>query len=235
MSTQEKIIFYKENGYVVLKNAIPVDLINNYEELWLSHHTKNGVITNYNGWENSSPYLEHKEILDILCHENIFNFLNELNSNLTLHLAFTSWISTRKSWHQDFTKSDKNQADSYIGVWVALDKINPNSGPFQFIPGSHLWNIDFDFVYSDQSSEKPAFLLDEEMKRRQAPGFQFTGDKGDLIIWHGHTVHAGGIPVDSSLLRKSLIGHYGVMAENATAYGSGRFFNDSKAETNLYK
>lgn len=234
MSTQEKIDFYNENGYVVIKNAIPSDLIDAYEKIWLDHHSKDGQITNYQGWPKSSPYLDHKEILDILCHESIFNFLNLLNPHLTLHLAFTSWTSTRKSWHQDFTKSDKSQADNYIGVWVALDKIHPNSGPFQFIPKSHKWEIDFEYVYSDQSSDKPAELLNQEMHQRKAPGFQFTGSKGDLIIWHGHTVHAGGIPVDDSLLRKSLIGHYGVMAENSVNYGSGRFFNDFKAETNLY-
>lgn len=234
MSTQEKIDFYNENGYVVVKNAIPFDLIDAYEKLWLDHHSKDGQITNHQGWLKSSPYLDHKEILDILCHQNIFDFLNLLNTDLTLHLAFTSWISTRKSWHQDFTKSDKSQADSYIGVWVALEDINPNSGPFQFIPGSHKWEIDFDYIYSDQSSNKPSELLNQEANKRQAPGFQFTGNKGDILIWHGHTVHAGGIPADSSLLRKSIIGHYGVMAENSVNYGSGRFFNDSKAETNLY-
>jgi ectoine hydroxylase-related dioxygenase (phytanoyl-CoA dioxygenase family) len=226
--------FYNKNGYVVLKNAIPNSLIDSYEKIWLEHHSKNGMIINHQGWHESNSYLNHKEILDILCHENIFNFLNLLNPDLTLHLCFTSWTSTRKPWHQDYTFSDKKQADNYVGVWVALDKIDPNSGPFQFIPESHNWQIDFDKVYSNLVSAEPSEFLIEEINKKQASGLQFIGNKGDLIIWHGHTIHAGGIPENVLSLRKSLIGHYGIVGENSVNYGFGRFFDNFKAGTNLY-
>jgi predicted butyrate kinase (DUF1464 family) len=29
--------FYDENGYVLLKNAIPNDLIEKYEQVWMKH------------------------------------------------------------------------------------------------------------------------------------------------------------------------------------------------------
>lgn len=230
----ENSYFYDQNGYIVLKSAIPNDLIDSYEKKWLEHHSKDGKITNLDGWQKSSSYLKNQQILDILCHENIFNFLNLIYPSLALHLSFTSWTSTKKSWHQDFVDPDKDKANNYVGVWVALDKIHPNSGPFQFIPGSHKWEIDFNLIYSEQNLDKPSSFFAKEIQKRQAPAYQFTGDKGDVLIWHGHLVHAGGIPADNSLLRKSLIGHYGKMMGSLVSYGAGRYYGDYTAATDLY-
>ena len=44
--------------------------------------------------------------------------------------------------------------------------------------------------------------------------FIFLPKKGDAIIWHGKLIHRGAPPVDKSLTRKSLIGHYCNMLAN---------------------
>ncbi len=62
----ENSYFYDQNGYIVLKSAIPNDLIDSYEKKWLEHHSKDGKITNLDGWQKSSSYLKNQQILDIL-------------------------------------------------------------------------------------------------------------------------------------------------------------------------
>jgi ectoine hydroxylase-related dioxygenase (phytanoyl-CoA dioxygenase family) len=227
--------FYEKNGYAILKNAIPETLINQYEKLWLDHHSQNGQILNYHGWTSSSSYMNHKEILDILCHENIFNFLKLLNNNIVLHLSFTSWVSTRKAWHQDWTKADKQGANNYFGVWVALDKIDPNSGPFQFIPGSHNWDIDYNLIYDKSNKDQVSNLLIQESLKREALAYSFLPDKGDLIIWNGHLIHRGSDPVDENILRKSIIGHYGIINGNIVSHKTGFYHSDKSSAIDLYK
>jgi len=226
--------FYKENGYIILKNAIPADLISAYESVWLEAHSTNGEITSFQGWENSNSFQEHTEILDIMCHENIYNFLNLINDKLTLHLSFTTWTSTRKSWHQDSVSSNKEDASNYVGVWVALDNISADSGPFQFVPGSHKWDLDFDYVYSPDHQERAAQVLNQKILDTNSSAYAFTADKGDVLIWDGHLVHGAGSPKPDNFLRKSLIGHYALKVTSNVEYAAGRYFDDQNSGKNLF-
>lgn len=232
--------FFLENGYVVLKNVVPEEHIKEYENLWIQTHTSgfdkenNLIINSPNGWSSSNSYLSHKEILNILCHENIFNFLNLINDKLALHLSFTGWTSTLKTWHQDWTTSDKDAAQNYIGVWVALDKIHPDSGPFQFIPGSHLWDINYEMVYKKENMTKVQDFLVEECIKRSAQAFSFLADRGDAIVWSGHLIHRGSTPNDFKLLRKSIIGHYGILSSDVLPYQNGFYHSNKSSGIDLY-
>ena len=240
MTDSETLDFFDENGYCILKNAIPEELILSYENLWIKNHTSgydvNGdlIIDSLNGWKNSNSFVSYKEIRDILCHENIFNFLNKLNKNFCLHLSFTSWISTQKGWHQDWIKPSKKDANNYVGVWVALEDINPDSGPFQFIPKSHQWEVDFDYIYNQKDRNKVQELLAQQAISENATAYSFIGSRGDLIIWSGHLVHRGSMPIDENILRKSLIGHYDTMDHNIVKYNNGLYRDDKNAGVDLY-
>lgn len=226
--------FYKENGYIILKNAIPAELISAYETVWLEAHSNDGEITSIQGWENSNSFQEHNEILDIMCHENIYNFLNLINNDLILHLSFTTWTSTRKSWHQDSVSSNKEVASNYVGAWVALDNISMDSGPFQFVPGSHKWDLDFDYIYDPEHSERAVEALGDKIIETKSSAFAFTAEKGDVLIWDGHLVHGAGNPKPDSLLRKSLIGHYDVKISSSLEYSAGRYYSDKNSGKNLF-
>lgn len=228
------IDFYKENGYIILKNVIESDLLSAYETFWLNAHSTNGKINSIRGWENSNSFVDCKEILDILCHETIFNFLKELNENFCLHLSFTSWTSTKKGWHQDWIEPSKEDALNYAGVWVALDDIHPDSGPFQFIPKSNQWNVDYKNIYQQENKNKVQELLVKEITLREADTISFLAGRGDLIIWSGHLVHRGSIPVNDNLLRKSLIGHYNTKGHGIEKYKNGLYRNDKGTGVNLY-
>jgi ectoine hydroxylase len=104
-----------------------------------------------------------------------------------------------------------------IGVWVALEDIQPGCGEFFFYPGSHKLKY---VMNSDYHTGHNGFKLGKESHgnyekkiadiiREKALEFEtFLPKKGDIIIWHANLLH-GSLPIkDTSLTRKSLIMHY---------------------------
>lgn len=221
MINQERIKFYEDNGYLVLNNAIPSESIDAYLQLMQDNLTEdqNGK---KRAWVGHTSYLAVDESLDILCHENIQKAFEQIDKGVALHLELPYWVSTEKRWHQDNTLSNPIAGNNYVGVWVALEDVSPDSGPFELIPGSHKWELDADLIYQDQNPAegiRPHYeILQEEIdKRGITEFFSFLPKKGDAIIWHGKLIHRGAVPKNPSLTRKSLIGHYCNMFSNTEA------------------
>lgn len=139
---------------------------------------------------------------------------------MAVQLNLTGWLSTRRDWHQDSYLSRKGTGWR-LATWIALEDIHPDSGPFEFVPGSHRWpSLDNDKV----RSFLPQYLLNAdwprwadryvvpackaEIKKRNAGIKQFIAKKGDVLIWHGSLLHRGTIPLDPLRPRKSFIAHY---------------------------
>lgn len=229
---------FLKNGYSIISQGIPHNVIDRYTTLWKQHHTTENVqtqaknILSINGWENSGSYIEYPEIRDILCHDTIFSFLAEINPLLCLHLCFSGWTSTQKDWHADVSKRGCIPDQDYVGAWVALEDINPLSGPFEIIPGSHLWDISIREEFDENKKSK---LINNEIIKNGKKTFSFLGKKGDILIWSGNLIHRGSVPKDSSLLRKSLIGHYNMISDHVSIHGSGRYYSNRSGEINLYK
>lgn len=122
--------------------------------------------------------------------------------------------STKKSWHQDSGGLNNAIAgENYIGIWVALEDVHPDSGPFELIPGSHKWNIDEEYADLQSSENLEAIPNHEKIqlitdKKNLGEIYSFLPKKGDAIIWHGRLIHRGANPKNEDLTRKSLIGHY---------------------------
>ena len=256
--------FWNKEGYLIKRSLISDELIEAYENLWLKEHATiiDGklIINNPRGWDTYDVYKNYDEILDIFCASDIPSIIENITGEPAgLHLNFTGWVSTQKTWHQDVTVPDKERADHYIGVWIALDTIHPNSGPFELIPKSHLWKTDFESIYPDFQREKKTNqalkvsdiygsddirdsspeedpgaaayrYYSDKLEKEKPEGISFTASRGDVIFWHGHTVHRGSEPLDDSLLRKSIIGHLsgvhtGMLASQyARSYKNGYYF-----------
>jgi ectoine hydroxylase-related dioxygenase (phytanoyl-CoA dioxygenase family) len=116
-------------------------------------------------------------------------------------------------WHHDSALDNEIAAENYIGVWVALEDVTPESGPFELIVGSHLWDLDFAKLYAigDNAYEGTygsyEYLL-EEIEKRKGETFTFLAKRGDVLVWHGRLVHRGTIPQKKDATRMSIIGHY---------------------------
>lgn len=110
---------------------------------------------------------------------------------------------------------------------MALDDIHPNSGPFEYVPGSHRWPLlRRELVWNQMEQEEtikpdwptisericvPAF--EDYINRTGSQVHQFLGKKGDVLIWHGRLAHRGSLAKNPDLQRKGLIAHYSAISK----------------------
>lgn len=200
-------------------------LLLNYEACWQREngygwedHAQYGV--RKGGWPDATPYMRHREIRDLLCDRDLAEVLfDAIGEPAGLHLNLTGWVSTQRNWHQDTYLNPPHVGDAYAAVWIALEDIHPDSGPFQYVPGSHRWPV----VTQDKIAQyvdlaDPAWptyseavltpLWEAEIRRRKATVVTHLPKRGDLLIWHSRLVHRGSAPNVPGMRRKALIAHY---------------------------
>ncbi|MBD2160625.1 phytanoyl-CoA dioxygenase family protein [Limnothrix sp. FACHB-1083] len=211
--------YWRKYGYLIIENLIPHDLIDRYCERF----TQEILGVNKIGYFSPTPYLEVDEIKDLCLYPPLLHKLQELiGYEMAMHLNLTNWKSTERNWHQDDYLNPVGVNAHYAGVWFALDYIHPDAGPFEFVPGSHRWEVcrrerilaalppDLrdDPAWPSHSEKILTPLYEEEIPRKGIKPVTWCGKKGDVLIWHGWLLHRGSYPKDSEILRPTIITHY---------------------------
>lgn len=208
------------NGYVILPKFYPSNILDAYS----------AVREKADGWEYmTTPYMVVPELKDLCCYGPLQEMLTRLiGEPMGLHLNLCGWVSTERDWHQDIYLNPPEVKGHYLAVWVALDDIHPDSGPFEYVPGSHRWGYLsrektlqalLDKGYCTQGeiengswprhSEKLLTpILEQELAERGAKVEKFIANKGDVLIWHGQLMHRGSTPNVRGMIRKAVISHY---------------------------
>ena len=231
---------WREDGVVILPRFLPDALLDPY----IAERAK---LDSPGGWISGTPYEHVPEIRAICLHPPLMAALGELiGQELMLHLTLTGWISTERNWHQDDYLNPPYVNSWYAAVWMALDRIHPDSGPFEYIPGSHRWpllrkdKVQFFLTEAEHAQQREIgyftwpkvadrFVIPaverEIAARGIAPKF-FLAEKGDVLIWHGRLMHRGSRPKNPRLQRRALIAHYSAidhrpdMPDRRQEYGS---------------
>lgn len=214
---------WRRDGVVILPRFIPDAVLDPYI-------LRRSQLNEPGGWHTPAPYLHVPELRALALYPPLMHMLASLvGEEMLLHLNLTGWISTERNWHQDDYLNPPFVNSWYAAVWIALDTIDPRSGPFEYVPGSHRWGL-------LRGEKVRRFLSEEELARREGPlglnhweiyserfvvpaiereitargtaPVQFLGAKGDVLIWHGRLMHRGTAPAVAGLPRKSLIAHY---------------------------
>jgi hypothetical protein len=218
------------DGVVILKGLADERLMRRYEDAWLR---ENGGITaelgrpetyaRRGGWPYATPYMNSAALLDICCDDAIAGTLEELiGEPAGVHLNLTGWVSTRRNWHFDQYLNEPYVGGFYVAMWMALDTIHPDSGPFQYVRGSHRWwppisqarmraalGQDGDGPDWPTHSERILTpLFEHEMQARGATVTDYLPERGDVLFWHSRLLHRGSIPADPARERRALISHY---------------------------
>lgn len=208
---------WARDGAVWLKGLIPSGLVDRYTHYWYKHSPGPG------GWGHPTPYVEHEHIRELALYTPLMKALQEvIGGEMVLHLTLTGFKSTTRSWHQDDFLNAPCVNSWYVAVWIALEDIHPDSGPFQFVPGSHRWPLlrqakvkhqmkpeEADSLLWPTYSEKVIEpLFEEKFRRHNLKPTDFLARKGDVLIWHGRLAHQGTHPINKTLERRSLIAHY---------------------------
>lgn len=215
---------FLEEGVLHLPNFLSPAVMQDYlrvrNELPMERSARDNF---WGGWSFPTPYMICDELKQLGLNKALMSTLQHvIGYEMGLHLCLTGWVSTERDFHQDTYLNPPNLWSHYAAVWIALEDIHPDSGPFQYVPGSHTWATLrqqklFSYLTTEQKSSPhwPTFtqkevarVCEEEIARRGAAVKTYLPKKGDVLIWHANLVHRGSEPKNRDLLRKSLICHY---------------------------
>lgn len=236
--------FWRRNGYVIFRNVIPDDLIDRYLAL------RERAALGRQEWPDIFAYESFPEIRELSLFPPLMERIQRmLGYRLALYFQLSKFVSTERGWHMDDYMAHPTVAASGAAIWMALGDIHPDSGPFEFIPGSHRWptlrmekairyltkeayeNREGKYEYWAHLAERyvnPA--CDAYLRKRKAVSEYFIARKGDVLVWHSGLMHRGSHPRNANLARPALIPHYADPARNPFAIASGRLTEDENGQ-----
>ncbi len=218
---------WHQDGVVIKRGFIPDSILDPYIARRAAIRAQDAWPLT--GWPYGHCYVGIPELRAVALYPPLMQLMTGLvGEEMLFHLALTGWVTTERNWHQDDYLNPPFVNTWYAAVWIALDTVLPEAGPFEYVPGSHRWGL-------LRGEKIRSFLTEEELSRRspytgnnqwekyaerfvtpaieaeiaacRQPVVPFFANKGDVLIWHGRLIHRGskGQP---GVVRKSLITHY---------------------------
>ena len=220
---------WRRDGVLILRGFIPDNVLDPYIE------RRERLLTEApehfrTGWYCTSPYEHIAELRALALYPPLMKMMAHLiGEPMMMHLNLTGWVSTERNWHQDDYLNPDFVNGWYTAVWIALDTIDADCGPFEYVPGSHRWKllrqakvlacmteeaakerhpVSRALVWPKTSERFVVPAIEAEILSRGATAAQFLAEKGDVLIWHGRLIHRGSLPRLPGRLRRALISHY---------------------------
>ena len=223
-----------DNGFVVLKNAVPRDVVEqvlvDMEEAWTGKNpaikvalrTEEGVRP-----VPAAPDLKHLRIKMLNLYANstaalraifapaIGGFLRLIFERPPLafqSLSFTQ--GTEQPMHQDSAYVIISSPMELAASWIALEDVKEGTGELEYYVGSH--KIE-EYLFEGKSKKMPvgstehARYLRSIQEKSKAMGLRrerFLPSAGDAVIWAADLAHGGSKVVDRDATRYSLVTHY---------------------------
>lgn len=211
---------WNDEGVVIERGFFEDDALDAYRKEWESVNGEGWPADHPGGWGDCTPYMRHEALRELVCDKSLGLLLKSLlGEPAGVHLNLTGFVSTERDWHQDTYLNPPHVGDFYAAVWIALEDINPDSGPFQYVPGSHRWHtltrdkigqvVDLsDPTWPKLSEDVLSPLVEAEMEKRQVEVVDYLPSKGDVLVWHGRLYHRGSRARLPGSHRRALIAHY---------------------------
>ncbi len=213
---QESLLNWSTNGYAILENFFSeneIDQFNGEIDRLIQSKKAN--------WQygNKIMFAFHdSEILKNAGQGRIMPILEMLmDKKVSLFQSINFITGSQQRTHSDSIHMTTFPLGNLIAIWIALEDIQPDSGPLHYYPGSHrlpyIMNGDFgnistkyklgNKIYSDYE-DKIQDVLDANSLEKQI----FLPKKGDVLIWHANLLHGGEPQTNSDATRKSMVFHY---------------------------
>lgn len=218
---------WNEQGVVHLPGLIPDETIQRYQNEWVENngpvhwHPDGSFDARKIGGYNETGYLRQPVLMEICTNAILASYwYNLLGEHAGVHLNLTGWTSTQRNWHSDYYLNESCVGDYYGAIWVALDDVEPDSGPFEYYPGSHLWDgvvtkakigqvVDLsDPRWPAHSEDVLESLVEAEAARRGVQKVVHLPKRGDVLMWHGRLYHRGSRATREGAYRGALIAHF---------------------------
>jgi hypothetical protein len=221
--SEEKELFF-EQGFVIfnINDDALIDRINaDVEQILQSKDFRtNSRVYSYNKYPRIVESYKHSQnCKDLATHFAVADRLRYFYGSVPLAFSTINFVhSTQQPLHSDYVHFGTIPHRMLVGSWVALEDIDPRSGPLQILPRSHLFEL---FDYSMISSGRPKslrevkinytlyenFIKSKIVKEGLSPVIPEM-KKGDCLIWEANLLHGSPDCIDPTLTRKSQVTHW---------------------------
>ena len=222
---QHLIRQFDDDGYIVIKldnaKALIDEVNSDVERLIQSGEYKtNSKIYSYNSSPRIVESWKYSEAAKKLAfNQQITEFLSEYFRAVPMPFSTINFLrSTEQPLHSDYIHFGTIPHFRLAAAWIALEDIDPSSGPLQIVPGSHKKPA---MCFSDLGLKSAVSLGD--VKRNYTMYEEFVREDveksgllvespqlycGDVIIWSANLLHGSPNCLDNRLSRRSQVTHY---------------------------
>lgn len=236
LKQKEDIVkFYRDHGYVVQRNLIPAELCDAVRSAFRkevkpskaffyrqasglaerhklndNNHMMNAVMNIQDLNQDTFGTFQNLG-LKVLTHQNIRSVLALLIEGESVVAQTMYFEGNPVTWpHQDKEYLDSSKPGTMVAAWVAIEDIHPGAGRFYVYPDSH--TIDIEKLGRNLNiildrTEYIKLVIDTIKKNRLecvAPALK----KGDVLFWHGKTIHGSLKTAQPDFSRSSFTAHY---------------------------
>ncbi len=207
---------YRRDGFLIKEALIPPELTEAY---WADRTAIDD--RQFSVWGGS--YMALPSMRSVCLHPPLVALVEKLvGTPLALFLTLSGVQSSQREWHQDFYLKPGYENTHYCAVWIAVGDVHPDSGPYEYVPGSHrLPPMRKELIDEWLTPEERATTVapriserfvtaacTERIAEEQLEVRQFLPRRGDVLVWHHSLLHQGSKPRDRGLLRPAVIAHF---------------------------
>jgi len=217
---------FERDGYLIIDldlNAVDLDqIILDMNKINASEQKKlNPEIYHYNefprlieAWKQSEP------VKSLALDSTVIATLRELYGQKPLPFSTINFTKgTEQPLHSDYFHFGSMPELMLAGVWVALQDIDPDSGPLAVAPGSHKGpivlpeDLGITKVPKSMNDVKENYTVYEEYLSKFIADNEFEVitpklKKGQALIWAANMLHGAGAIANREVTRYSQVTHY---------------------------
>lgn len=225
--TSEQVRFYRENGYLVLENRVPIHLIESIRSEIARFSEEAAGLTESNDrldLEDSHtpddprirriklPHSISDVVRELMISDYILAPARDLiGPDLRLHTTKLNMKSANFGaaieWHQDLAFYPHSN-DDVLAIGVIIDDMQSENGPLMVFPGSHKGPIHDHHVDGVFAGAMDLAACGYDL----ADAIELTGPAGSISIHHGRIVHGSALNTSE---RDRRILFYEMMAADA--------------------
>ncbi len=215
--SQQNLLHFESEGYAVLKqylDASTVDAINKEIDTLLEQKKVNFTNGNKIMFAIRKSNLlrnigESKDLLELLS--------SIMDEDVKLFQSINFKTGSEQHTHSDSIHMTTFPLGGLLGVWIALEDIEPDNGPLHYYIGSHklpyYLNEDYNnqgnfFLTGDKDYSQYEKMIEEKLLQHSNKKSVFTAKKGDVLIWHANLFHGGEPHLNKAKTRRSMVFHY---------------------------
>lgn len=217
---------FKRDGYIVVDLKNPKKKIDNInKKIDDLIKKKKNIKTNPKAFHyNSSPRIVETwksipEVKNLARDKFLLNLLNKLKKRKPIPFSTINFLKgTEQPMHSDYYHFATKPHGYLVGVWIALEDIDINSGPLTIVEKSHKLPMVTNEILNQKIPKNEKELkknytryenfIKRLIKKKKLTFKEFPIKKGQAIIWDANTLHGAFKIKDKNITRKSLVIHY---------------------------